>query len=99
MDKDENIIPEGNVTHNIKGAPFNIGEKVKVTFSTDETFDCNFFNCIGKIVYYNYSHRCGQTYPNDPMIGVKFRDGSIEVFWEEELTSVRKLSEIYVRYY
>ena len=30
---------------------------------------------------------CGQRFPDDPMIGVRFPDGALQEFWREELGS------------
>lgn len=70
---------------NVRGAPFEIGERVRVTSSKDETFDSRYKGRVGTIEYLEYQCGCGQTYPHDPMIGVKFREGVIEEFWAEEL--------------
>jgi hypothetical protein len=51
----------------------------------DETFNTNSSNRVGEIIYFEYNCGCGQTFPNDPMIGVKFDNAEIEEFWEEEL--------------
>lgn len=42
----------------------------------------------GRVEYLEYSCGCGQRYPADPMIGVRFTDGSFEEFWREELVVV-----------
>ncbi len=69
---------------NVKGAPFRIGDIVKVVYATDDTFNPYYMNHIGTIVHFDYSCGCGQTFPDDPMIGVKFVR-KIEEFWKEEL--------------
>jgi len=84
-------IPQGQIRENIPGAPYRIGSKVKVVMATDETTD---LSCIGKtgvIEYYHYSCGCGQTFPNDPMIGVKFSDDTTREFWVEELVEILDL--------
>jgi hypothetical protein len=70
---------------NVRGAPFRIGESVRVVGSEDETFDPSYKRRAGTIAYFEYECGCGQNYPNDPMIGVKFRDGQTAEFWAEEL--------------
>jgi len=70
---------------NIKGAPFKIGQMVEVVKTTDDACDVRFIGAIGRIVYYDYDCGCGQTYPHDPMIGVRFDGGHVEEFWREEL--------------
>jgi hypothetical protein len=70
---------------NVHGAPSRIGESVRVHGSQDETFDPSYKRRVGTIEYFEYECGCGQSYPNDPMIGVKFRDGKTAEFWAEEL--------------
>lgn len=76
--------------YDIEGAPFKIGSKVKISnnISEDSTFDKKYSNKKGEVVFFEYDCGCGQTFPSDPMIGVKFRDGEIEEFWKEELTKI-----------
>lgn len=73
--------------YDIEGAPYKIGEDVVILDnpSNDETFDKKFVGRKGMIVFYEYDCGCGQTYPNDPMIGVRFSNGKIAEFWEEEI--------------
>lgn len=73
------------VYHNVRGAPRRIGQSVIVQRVADETAD---HSCLGKhgtVEYFEYSCGCGQTYPHDPMIGVRFADHSLREFWPEEL--------------
>jgi hypothetical protein len=79
-----------NITTNIKGCPFKIGEKVKIKKPCDETGYPSYEGKIGVIQYFNYDCGCSQTYPNDPMIGVKFSNKKIKEFWGEELDKRRK---------
>jgi hypothetical protein len=71
----------------IDGAPYKIGQKVKVLNNPnkDDTFDMKLVDKTGEIIFFEYDCGCGQTFPTDPMIGVKFSDGSIDEFWKEEL--------------
>ena len=73
--------------YNIEGAPFEIGNRVKIfdNILDDNTFDKECSNEIGQVIFFEYDCGCGQTFPGDPMIGVKFCDGKIEEFWKEEL--------------
>ena len=71
--------------YDIEGAPFRIGLAVKVTMVIDETLDDSWVGQVGEIVYYEYDCGCSQTFPHDPMIGVKFPSGRTEEFWTEEL--------------
>ena len=79
-------IPKSKVKTDVRGAPFKVGTHVKVVMGVDETFDDKFQGLIGEIVHFDYSCRCGQTFPNDPMIGVRFAGDVIEEFWQEELS-------------
>ncbi len=69
------------------GCPFKIGEKVRIlnNLINDETFNIDYCNKTGVIIYFEYNCGCGQSFPNDPMIGVKFKNGTTEEFWKEEL--------------
>jgi CarS bacterial SH3 domain len=60
------------VYHDIAGAPFRIGERVRVVLVCDETGNPRFLRRIGIVKFLEYSCGCGQTYPDDPMIGVDF---------------------------
>ena len=84
-------IPQGNITDSIVGAPYEIGELVRIVFAADETCNMRYMRCTGVIVHYNYSCGCGQSFPNDPMIGVEFSDGVVEEFWHEEIVYLRDL--------
>ena|SRR5258708_35879653 len=68
----------------VDGAPFKIGDRVRVTRGTDETFDPSYKGRVGIVEYLEYGCGCGQSYPQDPMIGVRFR-GDVDEFWREEL--------------
>ncbi len=83
-----NNIPQGKIRKNIRDAPYAIGDCVKVVYSADDTFDHKYIGHVGKVSYYNYSCGCGQTYPNDPMIGVEFNSRDSEEFWKEEVIAL-----------
>jgi hypothetical protein len=76
------------IYHHVSGAPFNIGDSVKVVSLSDDTADAEFLGQRGKVLYFEYSCGCGQTFPNDPMIGVQFAVRTAE-FWKEELARLR----------
>jgi hypothetical protein len=71
----------------IPGAPFRIGDEVQVVRLSDETAYAKFLGRCGQVLYFDYSCGCGQRYPDDPMIGVQFLDGSAE-FWKEEIQRI-----------
>lgn len=54
----------------------------------DETFDGRYLRKTGNVVHLEYSCGCGQSYPGDPMIGVRFAEGNVEEFWREEIVAV-----------
>jgi len=76
-----------HIYHDVEGSPLRIGQRVLVVKGTDETFSQEYVGKTGTVVYFEYSCGCGQTYPNDPMIGLRFADGTIEEFWREEVCS------------
>lgn len=73
--------------NNIEGAPYKIGNKVIILDNPlkDETFNKRFIGREGAVYFFEYDCGCGQTYPTDPMIGVKFSDGKVAEFWKEEI--------------
>ena len=75
---------------NISGAPFDIGDRVKVLNNPnkDKTFDNKFIFKSGMVVYFEYKCGCGQHFLEDPMIGVKFENGIIEESWKEEIKTI-----------
>ena len=72
---------------NVDGAPFKIGDKIKVLNNpnNDETFNKLFISKSGLVIYYDYECGCGQNFPDDPMIGVRFENGIVEEYWKEEI--------------
>src|SRR4030042_2560073 len=81
------ILKPSYLKFDIDSAPYKIGDKVKVLNNPnmDETFDRRFLNNICEVIYFEYDCGCGQTFPEDPMIGIKSGDGKIGEFWKEEL--------------
>ena len=72
------------IRRNVKGAPFRIGDYVRVTRIIDSTESQALVGKTGTVEYFEYSCGCGQTYPEDPMIGVRIGKFTLE-FWKEEL--------------
>ena len=70
---------------NVEGAPFFIGAIVEVCCVVDETENSDVVGKRGVVRYYEYDCGSGQTFPDDPMIGVKFVGGAMKEFWKEEL--------------
>lgn len=73
------------IRHHVEGAPIQVGTPVIVGLSLDDTFDRSFVGREGVVVHLNYEGDTGQTFPDDPLIGVRFPDNQEEAFWREEL--------------
>lgn len=71
----------------VPGAPYQPGDEVAIRAAVDvEIHDVS--DLIGErgvVEYLEYVCGCGQVYPHDPMIGVRFALGFLEEFWAEEL--------------
>jgi hypothetical protein len=82
----KNVVATSQPIHkDVKGAPFKIGESVRVLSLLDNTTSLFWLGRQGVVAYFEYNCGCGQSYPQDPMIGVRFEDGRVEEFWHEEL--------------
>jgi len=77
------------VYHHIEGAPVQVGTRVVVGSSLDETFDEARSGQTGTVDHLEYAAGCGEAFPGDPMIGVRFPDGHVDGFWIEELLVLR----------
>ena len=88
----KNILKPKPRKYDIEGAPFKIGYIVKVLDNPnrDETFNYDFSGKQGVIEHFEYDCGCGQTFPEDPMIGVRFTDNKIGEFWRDELLLLEK---------
>jgi hypothetical protein len=75
---------------NVPGAPFKIGQRVRVLRLVDDTGESSFLGKSGTVEYLEYSCGCGQLFPEDPMVGVRFPDGILEEFWRDELNTHRR---------
>lgn len=71
----------------VDGSPRQPGEAVRVVAAVDPHVSdvTEYIGRLGEVVYLEYECGCGQSYPGDPMIGVRFDDGTVEEFWAEEL--------------
>lgn len=73
----------------VDGAPYQRSDRVRVVASVETAgagIDViEFIGRIGIVDYLEYSCGCGQAFPDDPMIGVRFDDGSLQEFWRDEL--------------
>ena len=81
----EDMGAQQGIYKDVDGAPFKIGDRVKVVSLSDDTADEDLLGSQGSVLYFEYSCGCGQTFPNDPMIGVQFGERTAE-FWKEELS-------------
>ena len=72
----------------VEGSPYQPKENVIVLGFSDETGDQEFIGKTGVIEYLEFSCGCGQAYPNDPMIGIRFPDGSLIECWSEEISAI-----------
>lgn len=79
------------VTTHTLGSPFQPGELVTVVASVEppgsDMSVSEYIGSSGTVEYLEYSCGCGQKFPDDPMIGVAFRNGHRQEFWAEELRS------------
>lgn len=73
------------IYHDVEGTPLRIGDLVLVCKGGDETFSQEHLGKTGTVIYFEYSCGCGQSFPHDPMIGVRLPDGKVDEFWREEL--------------
>lgn len=75
---------------NIDGAPYRIGDVVVVLDNPnrDTTFNCVYSGKQGVIEHFEYDCGCGQSFPEDPLVGVRFSDQKIAEFWKDELELV-----------
>lgn len=83
--------PLGRMRCFVEGAPYQPGERVQVEQVLDDgTMDedevVTHVDEEGVVEYLDYACGCGQVYPEQPMIGVVFPDGSHEEYWSEELS-------------
>lgn len=76
----------------IDGAPFQPQERVRVVDAIDRYVQdlAGHVGRTGVVVHLEYDCGCGQSFPDDPMIGVSLDgDGAIVEFWSEELMDPR----------
>lgn len=78
----------------VAGAPYRIGTPVRVVQLVDETGNRRWLGRMGVVKFFDYSCGCGQTYPDDPMIGVEALHGKAEEFWKEELRALPRRASV-----
>ena len=69
----------------VRDAPFQIGQVVRVCQLVDQEGEIAALGKQGVVEYFEYSCGCGQSYPRDPLIGVRFPNGDLHELWREEL--------------
>jgi hypothetical protein len=79
-----------HILKDVRGAPFKIGTPVRVVRLADETANRAWLGRTGSVKFFSYDCGCGQSYPDDPMIGVELPSGKVEEFWKEELRPVSR---------
>lgn len=76
------------VREHVEGSPYQPGERVLVADLVDQDV-ADLSECLGRrgtVEYLEYSCGCGQSFPDDPMIGVRLDGGDEAIdFWKEEL--------------
>lgn len=77
------------IREDVDGAPVQPGAQVQIISRADETADPRWLGEFGVVEYLEYNCGCGQTYPTDPMVGVRFGCGKVEEFWKEELHVIK----------
>jgi hypothetical protein len=85
------IIKSAYRQYDVPGSPFKIGDLIIVldSLSRDSTFDIKYIGEKGIVIFFEYDCGCGQTFPSDPMIGVRFPNLKVEEFWKEEIQLVK----------
>jgi len=88
----QNILKPKPRKFDIDGAPLKIGDLVIVLDNPnkDETFNYDFLGKHGLIEHFEYDCGCGQTFPGDPMIGVRFSGKKVAEYWKDELMLLKK---------
>jgi hypothetical protein len=77
------------IFEHVEGAPFQPGEVIRVTGCCDSEGEAvgipELIGKFGVVKYLEYECGSGQHFPDDPMIGVRFRDGQIRELWKDEV--------------
>lgn len=77
------------VRERVEGSPHQVGERVLVLAICDEVGVSSglgkYVGQRGTVEHLEYSCGCGQHFPDDPMVGVRFGDGELAEFWHDEL--------------
>ena len=84
------VRPHGRIYGTVEGAPVQPKDWVTITQVIDEAGEAvgcaEWIGHKALVVYLEYDCGCGQTYPGDPMIGVRIHcQGVKHEYWHEEL--------------
>ena len=84
---DGSFLNANPIRDHVPGAPYQPGMHVRVVDAIDrDVHDVSeFIGSYGVVEYLEYECGSGQHYPDDPMVGILFRDGSRQEFWSEEI--------------
>jgi hypothetical protein len=86
------------IRERVEGSPYQPGQSVLVVQAVDvDIYDVGeFVGRTGVVEHLEYECGCGQHYPGDPMVGVRFADGDLQEFWREELSlgTLRQLKNV-----
>lgn len=84
--------PDPSEPVKIDGAPYQVGQRVRVVAAVDRGVHdvAAFIGRAGRVDHLDYACGCGQSYPGDPMVGVRFSGKVVEEFWPEELSEVAR---------
>jgi hypothetical protein len=79
------------IYHHVDGAPVQPRQIVRVIAAIDsEIADvAGHIGRLGLVEYLEYECGCGQSFPANPMVGLRFTSGAREEFWPEEIEVVR----------
>ena len=73
----------------VEGSAYQVGDVVLVVArGGDVRMVERFLGMIGTVEELDYRNICGQRYPRDPMVCVRFADGDRDGFWSEELLPI-----------
>lgn len=92
LDRDGRPVPPGLVALDVPGAPFSIGQAVRIRSRAetldpdDECFDAEqYAGRIGRVCAFRFECVAGERFPDDPLIQVCLEDGTKDLFWSDEL--------------
>ena len=77
----------------VPGSPYQLGDSVVVVKAIDiDTHDVSqYIGQQGVVVFLEYD-TLHPGYPSDPTVGVTFKDGAVEEFWQEEIQACKTVT-------